>query len=718
MAKTLKKWLAVAVATMMLTMTACSGKDNSSGNVNDNKENTNLFINDEWEYAPVAMGGGGFVTGVFSTSEEGLYYARTDVGGAYRWDNTDSRWVQLGAFVNEDQVGLLGIDGMAVDPSNPAKIVLAAGTEYFNGGETAILVSEDYGVNFDIVYVTDMIKVHGNGMGRQNGERVAIDPNNTDIIYVGGRTGGLIRSEDGGKTFSSVSSFPVTSTSNGVGINCILISDSGDIYCAASQASEPNVYRSTDDGKTWSEVTALSNKYMVQRLRFDANGDILVAFGATEGPHSGLNEGRLMRYSPSTDTAEDISPNMDKFGDVISDPANADRLVACTENCWVAQPNGSHGDEFYVSNDGGKNWTSINSMMTMSTGGIDWVSSASMHWSGCLMIDQNNPNRLMTVSGNGIWACDNIWDSEPEFYFNSVGIEETVPFDVVSVPNGPLLTTIGDYDGFIQDDAFEYGQAHFPQLGSASSIAAAMQNTQVMIRVANESMPYISTDGGYTWRNTKTPGNNQKGGIVGISADGTRLYWSPTNDMSVYYSEDMGETWLKSEGLFGPVYIKGDTVNSDYVYCGTTNAFYVSSDGGKTFSKTFDDFSGVSRFMAAYNREGMVYYIGTGLYVSEDYGKTFTRLNAAKVTAVGLGTGKTESDPLAIYIYGQPTGEDTLGVYWSTDEGETWERVNDDLHRYGGLGNGNLIAGDMNVYGRCYMSTVGMGVICFDKIEK
>jgi hypothetical protein len=103
---------------------------------------------------------------------------------------------------------------------------------------------------------------------------------------------------------------------------------------------------------------------------------------------------------------------------------------------------------------------------------------------------------------------------------------------------------------------------------------------------------------------------------------------------------------------------------------------------------------------------------------STDFGKTFERVGTlAKVEAMGIGKGKDDMTP-AIYIYGQPTLDDVKGVWWSNDGGNTWLRVDDDLHQYGGTGNGGMVAGDWNVYGRCYMSTVGMGVACFDLIDK
>lgn len=59
------------------------------------------------------MGGGGFVSGVFATSQEGLYYARTDVGGAYRYNKDTQLWESMSYGISEDDQGFLGIAGLA-----------------------------------------------------------------------------------------------------------------------------------------------------------------------------------------------------------------------------------------------------------------------------------------------------------------------------------------------------------------------------------------------------------------------------------------------------------------------------------------------------------------------------------------------------------------------------------------------------------------------------
>jgi hypothetical protein len=728
--------------------TGCGDKSDTSEDNTSAENNTSSsdevssadlgYVNADWSYGQVEIGGGGFVTGVFSTCEEGVYYARTDVGGAYRWDESEQRWKSLSYWVSESDVGLLGIDGLAVDPNDASKVYLIAGTEYFSGGETAVLCSSDYGETFEVVDVSDLIRVHGNGMGRGNGERIAVDPNNSDVIFIGGRTGGMIKSTDGGKTWESVSSFPVTSTSNGNGINSIAFDSTSSvsdgvtqrIYASVSQKNtdDGNFFVSEDGGNTWSLVENAVNEYMPERIKLDSEGNVYVVYANNEGPWN-CALGGVYRYNASDKSCESIAPELQSYGDIVIDPNDNNRLILVSTGIWKEQPNGSFGDVFYTSTDGGKTWTNIMDKITMSTNGMSWIENCAIHWCCSLAINPFNADEILVTSGNGIFACDNIWSDSPEFYFDARGIEETVPMDIISMDDYPLVSAVGDYDGFVHDDIYTPASRHSTTvtIGSTTSITIAYQNRDLWAKVggsSSEQLLVYSTDGGTNWNyieNSPEEGKIFYNGSVALTADGSRLIWSSENGLTAYYTEDWGETWNAVSGIVGSgVYLIGDPENSDYVYgCGNGNV-YISSDGGKSFSKMSLVNPSYNRLCVIPGEEGSFYIAGgAGLYKATDHGENVELVqNAVRCEAVSIGKAKNDGDPYVIYIYGTTVGNDTTGIYMSEDNGATWSRVNDDSHQFGGTGNGTFISGDMNVYGRCYMSTVGLGIIYCDKNEK
>ncbi len=722
-----KIFLIFSAAVLCFNLVACS--ENKKQNETENATAANIDtadneVNSDWKFGQVAMGGGGLVTGIFSTSEENLYYARTDVGGAYRWDNSEEHWVSLSYSISEADKGLLGIDGFAVDPNAPNKIYLLAGTEYYSSGKTAVMRSEDYGKTFETVEVTDMITVHGNGNGRQNGERIAVDPNDGNVIFAGGRKGGLIKSSDSGKTWAAVDSFPIKSTENGNGINGIVIDQlTGKIYAAVSQKGTENIFVSDNSGESWSAAKGLPADYMPQRIKSDGAGNIYITYGASEGP-STEGGGGIYRINVNG-SVQNISPAEKCFGDIVISADDSSRLVACTESVWSSQPNGSFGDEFYISEDSGKSWRCINGDMKMSNGGADWVTNYAMHWCGSMAIDPFDANTVMVTSGNGIFRCNNIWDDSPEFVFFVKGLEETVPLDCISIPNGELFTAIGDYDGFENINIAEYGRTHTERIGTTTSIAVAGLNTDIRVKVGgNESEQKLlyTENGGDSWTyitnkpNEKIPSYN---GSVAVTADGKNIIWSTSGIGGSYYTADRGDTWEKIKGVQGGYYVIADTVNPNYVYACGKDGLSVSSDCGKSFTATALS-TEIGRVSLSNGCEGTIYipFRDNGLFVTEDHGQSFTKIASVKsCTAVGTGKGKDDSSPNVIYIWGQPDESSAEGIYMSEDSGASWERINDDLHQFGGLGNGNFIVGDNNIYGRCYISTVGLGLIYCDKIN-
>lgn len=92
---------------------------------------TSVHASESFSWSTVEIGGGGFVSSIVASPiEQNLFYARTDVGGAYRWDQVTKRWISMMDWVDPSERGLLGIEAMAADPKSANKVYMVAGTTY------------------------------------------------------------------------------------------------------------------------------------------------------------------------------------------------------------------------------------------------------------------------------------------------------------------------------------------------------------------------------------------------------------------------------------------------------------------------------------------------------------------------------------------------------------------------------------------------------------
>ena len=680
----------------------------------------------------VQIGGGGFVSGIITSKNEAdLKYARTDVGGAYRWDAANKKWISLLDWLSADQVSYFGVESLAIDPQNDNVVYLLVGTDYFNNGKTAILKSTNKGNSFTEIEVTSQFKAHGNGMGRSNGERLAVDPNNSNILYCGTRRNGIFQSIDAGLTWNKLSGFPVTTTPNDNGV-CFVVLDPASvsggktqtIYAGVSRLGASNLYKSVDGGISWTAVSGATTSYMPQRAVLDSNRSLLITYADFEGPWNGT-KGQISKLS-STGIFTDITPAgiTRPFGGIDVDPANPQRLIASTTNTWLLQYTTSggkdvYGDVFYLSTDGGTTWRDLvgNSGFSFETNGCTWVSGQSIHWATDFKFNPANTAQASIVSGNGLFTCDDINAAKTTWKFDAIGIEETVPLDLISIPSGPLMSVIGDFDGFKHTDVTIFAPQHAPTMGTSTSISYAAGNTNKIVRLGNSM--YYSENQGATWTKTTAALKGEKGRTA-LSYDGNTILHCPSGSTSIYRSVDNGTTWTTSNGISVSNAIPVSdpvTNNKFYAYNQPTGSMMISTDGGVNFVSAGNPGSWGSQLIRTVPGNAGHIWIAMnngGLKRSIDGGLTFS-VPSANVTAAGsVGIGKAAPGKTypSIYIWGTVNG--VTGVFRSIDEGVTWLRINDDAYEFGGTGNGNFVIGDMNTFGRVYMSTVGRGIVYTD----
>jgi hypothetical protein len=167
-------------------------------------------------WANIKFGGGGYVPGlIFHPTVPDVLYARTDVAGAYRWDSVNTKWIPITDMFNFTEGFFQGVESMALDPTDANKVYLIGGM-YVNGGNARLYKSSDKGATW--TYVDLPFPSGGNNAGRAVGERLMVDPNLPTTLFYASRSQGLWKSTDSGTTWNqvtSLSSYKMTSAPNG-----------------------------------------------------------------------------------------------------------------------------------------------------------------------------------------------------------------------------------------------------------------------------------------------------------------------------------------------------------------------------------------------------------------------------------------------------------------------------------------------------------------------
>ena len=721
-----------------------------------------------YRWKSVRITGGGFVDGIiFHPTEPHLRYCRTDMGGAYRWDEDSGQWIALLDWVSYDDNNLMGVESIALDPQNPDRVYLSCGTytsEHVPNG--AVLRSFDRGRTFDRV---DMpFKMGGNENGRGNGERMAVDPRNGNIVYLGTRHDGLWKSSDAAKTWARVTSFPDISekptdgsneknsgwgnNNRGSGIIFVVFNETGNdqekthtIYAGVSLMNRENLFCSTDGGATWDALPNQPTRYRPTHGVLAADGYLYISYGTNPGPMP-MVDGGVWKLNTKTGEWTDITPekpepeNNIRFGyaAVAVDAMNPQTIIAST----FGRPGRRGGEEIFRSTNGGKSWTAVFAAGTEFDYSIaPYVERTPIHWMFDIEINPLNPDHAMFTTGFGGFETFNLSNADRGMKTNwrvmSKGVEETVPLELLSPPQGAhLITGIGDYGGFVHwnlDEPAPEGNFDTPHFGNTDGITCAWLKPELLVRVGRGSGNRgggdigVSYNSGKTWQAASKPEQQSRHGHISVSADGATWVWTPQRSKP-YYTSDNGHTWSAIENLPEDTRIVADKVNPNKFY--GINLFegllYTSVNGAKSFySKPLDlskgkvvrgafrgdDRGGQDRIYTTPGFENDLWIAAyDGLYHSSGTDLPFEPMpGVTEMHGFGFGKEAPGSDYPALFMIG--IVNHVRGIFRSDDKAQTWVRINDDQHQWGLLLH---ITGDPKKYGRVYVGTHGRGALYGD----
>jgi xyloglucan-specific exo-beta-1,4-glucanase len=160
-----------------------------------------------------------------------------------------------------------------------------------------------------------------------------------------------------------------------------------------------------------------------------------------------------------------------------------------------------------------------------------------------------------------------------------------------------------------------------------------------------------------------------------------------------------------------------------YTFDQSAGTFYVSTDGGRTFTATMTGLPTYSfkQISVNPNIEGDIWLSlqWGGLWHSADSGATFTYVSSVVWSdSIGFGAPAPSSTySSAIYFVGRLAWSGAgfpTSLYRSDDGGQTWNPVLDTQHEYGAL---ITVSGDPRIYGRVYIGTEGRGIVYGDLLH-
>ncbi len=628
-----------------------------------------------YEYKNVPIPGGGYVTGfVFHDTTPGIMYIRTDIGGTYRFNYKTQTFESLIDGITMFDISETFPAALALDPAHPERLYVASGIEKNRFGTLGI--SEDYGRTFTYSKIPTM--VHGNWNGRGTGQRLVVDPKNSDVLFYASQKGGLLKSTDrgatwtrletGGEDFMSfvwvspdsdtviVSTAGVTTKSDDTmrGHSLYVSYDRGDSFEKLMQPKNTEITdskmsgyvggRYSYDGKylyiTMSNTGATS--YVIENGYSCDSGDtlggIVLRYEFDNGRVTGYTDitpdAGLFLADPNEDglnTAVSGEPYRFGFGGV-SACAAAPGLLVCTTICRKA------GDFVFLSKDYGQTWKvalfnlDVGGRLKFNTsymkpeynGGVSLI-----HWMSDIKINPFNPDEAWFNSGVGVFRTTNLTADVPVFEDKCTGIEETVHINIYCPVSGPvqLVDIVGDLGGFV-----------FNKLDEPCENTFADENNNRYITCMNADSPDMQQNIIYSTARGNWTGLS-KGGLIKSTDYGQHferikmpfgLSDYIDNLLRRIETPNINSGWIAvSANGMNLVWCIADNINLP------TQAVICSHDGGETWERTYvydraDNpvTTGYMKVFADKIDSHIMYGFGSSsqIYVSKDAGRTFREL--------------------------------------------------------------------------------------------
>ena len=538
---------------------------------------------------------GGYVTAFYEGSGSTAYLTSATYTGEsslYVSRDTGASWSLVKKFAS-------AITGFAIDQNNPRHLYISTYNDgvltssdsgntwmslsFFNFGAQAYAVStrSDNGNDAFVIYNGNQLYSTTDGGSHwkqvtsfpslQSPTALVIDKSNPDNMYASG-VNGLVKSTDGGKTWSSASIG--LNTTGGYSIQPIVVDPTNDNRLFVIDGG--SIYESTDAGASWTAFTGGIGVRGGQpfNIAVDPSNPNNLAAIYGDGPPSAAAF-YVVYYSTDGGTSWSGLSEPDSTGAPVSgltvlvDPTNSNRILIGTSN------------GVYVTTDAGTTWSPSNS--GFSGINVDAMALDPKH-AGVVYVASEYSGVFRSANSGASWAIKN--NAVTDLDVRAIAIDPVNPSVVYAAQSFGDMLVSGDSG----DDWTSYSYAVVSgEITGTNELVVDPKNTQNLYAIDYGTGGVISShDGGKTWGLGKTGLKDPPciGCLRALTIDPsipTTLYVGDTQ--GIYRSTDSGKTW-KSISSYSPTTLAIDPTNDHTLFFADDfhNLFMKSTDSGTTWA--------------------------------------------------------------------------------------------------------------------------------------
>jgi len=666
-----------------------------------------------WRHiGPYRGGRGRAATGV--ASQPNVFYITFDNGGVWRSTDFGANWLPL---FDEQSTGSIG--AIAVAPSDPNILYIGSG---------AGIIRPDLATGDGMYKSTDAGKTWTN-LGLHDSQMIGyvdVDPTNPNRLFVAAlghpygpnAERGIFRSINGGQTFEKVLYKDEYTSANDVRIDP---SNPNTVYAAFWQQQQSfiegqgfggtggGVYKSTDGGTTWKQLTnGLANVIEANLAIAPSNSKVIYATVAVATPTNNITG--VVNLYKSTDAGEhwsQVTPEAGRTADqrplgrigggdlptIVVDPKNENVIYTASTVMWRSE-------------DGGFTWTPVRG----SPGGDDYQR---------IWINPNDPNILLVISDQGGTVSSNrglswsSWYTQPTAAMYHVSTDNAFPYRVCSgqQDSGSACVESWSPDGEITFHDWhpvniqEYGVAAADPDDPDRVYASARTNVSLYDRKTSQTA-FVGPDMSVKGPNGESYNRNVRTMPV---------IWSPLNSKTMYYASNAvwktttgGSTWTRispdlarqtwavptNTGKYGSTVkpaplgaitaLSASPRNVGIIWAGTDDGnIQMTMDGGAKWTNVTP--AAIKPWTRIFNIEAGHFDVGTAyaaantmrvddrsphFWRTHDGGKTWTEINTGIPT--GAVSNSIREDPK---VKGLLYGSTDTQVWVSYDDGDHWQSL-------------------------------------------